>query len=106
MEQIISIIITAMAVSTISLTVSKSKIFESTRTFITNKSYWFGELVSCFYCFSHWVAACVVAATDLKTNYGFIITTLAIINIAAIFTGIILKLTSASATVQYNNDGE
>lgn len=98
-----SLIILAMAVSTISLTVSKSKIFESTRNWVSGRSKWLGELISCFYCFSHWVAAVLVLLTGLTTQFGFIITVLAVINVAAVFSSVIIGL-SGGAGHPHNDD--
>jgi len=50
----------AFAVASISLTVTRSKIFERPRVRIQEKFKWVGELISCPYCFSHWVSLILV----------------------------------------------
>ena len=52
LEPIYYTVILAMAVSVISLTITKTKVFKSLRTSIKEKNEFFGELFSCPYCFS------------------------------------------------------
>ena len=53
--------ILAVACASISLTVTRAEIFEPLRARIEKRSEWFGTLFGCPYCFSHWLAAGVVA---------------------------------------------
>jgi hypothetical protein len=67
----------ALAVATISLTVTKSSLFEGVRNFFFNFSTnpvmnWIHDLISCPWCFSHWVAFVVVAIWQPRlTDCGF-----------------------------------
>jgi hypothetical protein len=56
----------ALAVATISLTISKGVIFRSTRDWIAKHSEWFGSLVRCPYCLAHWLAFGGVAIYRLR----------------------------------------
>lgn len=46
----------ALATSTISVTVAEADIFKPFRKWLLKQNKWLGELFSCFYCFSHYVA--------------------------------------------------
>jgi hypothetical protein len=52
----VKIILLSLAIASISLTTAQSKVFTSTRQWIIKRNKWFGELVSCSYCTSHWLA--------------------------------------------------
>lgn len=54
-------IVLAFAVSAISMTISKTKVFRPVRQWIQARSQWLGELVNCPYCTIHWVAFAAVA---------------------------------------------
>lgn len=51
----------ALAVSSISLTVSRAKLFADLREFVKSKNVWLGKLLSCPYCTSHWVSFIITA---------------------------------------------
>lgn len=60
----------------ISQTVSKERIFAPLRARLGGKDSWVGYLVSCPYCFSHWVAFALVPATEtypivVRHSWGF-----------------------------------
>jgi hypothetical protein len=50
-----------MVCASISFTVTETKIFKSLREWMIQKNTFFGELLSCGYCFGHWVAFAMVA---------------------------------------------
>jgi Protein of unknown function (DUF1360) len=50
------IILLALAVSSISVTISKSNLFEPIRERLNNWSDFLGELIYCPYCLSHWLS--------------------------------------------------
>ncbi len=52
--------------ASISFTVTKTKIFKPLREWTKKKNGFFGELVSCGYCFGHWVAFVIVAIFQSK----------------------------------------
>lgn len=55
------ILMLTLATASIAFTVTETKIFLSTREAIKKRSAFFGDLVSCGYCFGHWVAFALVA---------------------------------------------
>lgn len=54
------LILLSIVTASISFTITESFVFSSLREFIKTKSYYLGKLVSCGYCFSHWVALLLV----------------------------------------------
>ncbi|KAB2835142.1 MAG: DUF1360 domain-containing protein [Candidatus Brocadia sp.] len=50
----------------ISFTVTETKLFKPIREWIKRKNTFLGELISCGYCFGHWVTIALVAAYRLK----------------------------------------
>ncbi len=51
----------SFAAASISFTVTESKLFLRVREWMKKKNTFFGELLSCGYCFGHWVALALVA---------------------------------------------
>lgn len=47
--------------ASISFTVTETKIFKPVREWVKGKNAFLGELISCGYCFGHWVAFILVA---------------------------------------------
>lgn len=60
------LILLSIATASISFTVTESKLFEPIRVYVKNKNKFFGELVSCGYCFGHWVAFFIVILTNFN----------------------------------------
>jgi hypothetical protein len=50
------VVILALATASISVTLSKAKVFMPIRRWIWYRNKWLGELVQCSYCTTHWVA--------------------------------------------------
>lgn len=109
LSAIITIVILGIASGFISLTVSKSKFFESFREFFFLRAVpqgfghvwgWLYELVSCPYCFSHWVSLAMVAIWQPQvTDCGWWLVDMgvswfAMIAVASYAWGIFFKLTS------------
>jgi hypothetical protein len=69
MELAIQIFLAAMGVSVISMAVTMSELFKPFRGFVASKNKWAGQLVSCPYCFSHWVSAAVVLVLGLHLPF-------------------------------------
>lgn len=61
-----SIVLLSFVTASISFTVTEMKIFLPFREWIKKRNSLLGELVSCGYCFSHWVAFALVAIYRLK----------------------------------------
>ena len=60
-KSLIEVIALAFAAAVISLTITKSSLFEHPRKWVLERSEWLGKLVSCAYCTSHWVSFALVA---------------------------------------------
>lgn len=87
----------ALATAAISVTVSRSRIFASAREWIAIRNTWLGELVSCSYCTSHWVAIALVAIYRpvLISQWifvDFLVSVFGIVAIAAVISGVIINL--------------
>lgn len=50
----------ALATTTLTVTFTRSSLFQPLRVWIKARSEFVGRLISCTYCFSHWAAAAVV----------------------------------------------
>jgi len=74
--KVFSFILLSLCVSTISVTIAKTRIFLSLRHWAHNRTWWLGTLLSCPYCLSHWVS-------------GFFVTLLYIYNPLISITGIV-----------------
>lgn len=88
----------ALATAAISVTVSKARVFASFRSWVASKNAWFGELISCSYCTSHWVALALTAVYRPKlvsqlTAIDFLVSVFAIVATSAVLSGAIMKLT-------------
>jgi len=95
--KIFNLIILSMCVSTVSLTITKSKFFSFLRYWVNKRNERLGALLSCSYCMSHWVATFFVillyiySPIIMVTNIlliDAIITIFATISLATIITGI------------------
>ncbi len=91
-------LIVASAVGTISLTVTKTKIFKPLREWIKTKSAFLGGLFECPYCFSFYVAALfyIPYHDDLKLIvsyqiFDYITSYLSLVCFSSFFTGFIYK---------------
>lgn len=99
---IVQMIVTALAVATVSLTMTRAVISRPWRARIKKKSSWLGELFSCPYCFSHWaslVAVLIVRPTLTVTWYPIdvAISVFAVIALASMFCGLIFTAINATA---------
>jgi hypothetical protein len=89
----------ALATAAISLTTARGRIFAPFREWVASKSTWFGELVSCFYCTSHWLAIAFVAVYQPVLVQKWIILDLfvsvfVVVAIAALVSSVVIRLTS------------
>ena len=53
--------LTALAIGAIAMTVGKGSIFRRFRAYCRSRLPWLGQLVSCPYCLSHWLAFIAVS---------------------------------------------
>lgn len=91
------VLMLALATSAISVTIARSKFFASMRDWIADRNIWFGNLVSCHYCTSHWVAISLVAIYEPRILNGYwlcdlFVSTFAIIALSAVISGLMLTL--------------
>lgn len=96
----------ALAVAAIAVTTSKSRMFTPTRKWVAGRSNLLGELASCHYCTSHWVAFVLVAIyRPVLVPQWFLLDLLvsvfAVVAIAAVISGVIIKLTPFQADAAY-----
>ena len=91
-------LILALAVSAIAMSMTQGSIFASFRTSVAAHSKWFGELVSCFFCLGHWVAAAAVVVfrpRPLRTEWiaaDLIAAWFAIVALATLVSGLIFAV--------------
>jgi hypothetical protein len=79
------ILITGLAVSSISMTISLSNSTKWARDLVSKLGRWPRELVQCPYCLSHWLAAGFVGGQmGLLPWWEFIITAFGVITIASL----------------------
>lgn len=69
----------AVFIAVVSMDVSKTSIFSPLRTRIAKISPWAGKLISCPWCFSHWVALVVVLALRVNPVWLFVLVGLAVV---------------------------
>jgi hypothetical protein len=60
-ENLYTLLMLALVSATVSVTVSRASIFNRPREWLSDRSEFFGKLLSCPYCLSHWVAFALVA---------------------------------------------
>jgi hypothetical protein len=61
-----SVIYLSLVTASISFTITETKIFKPLREWTKSKNVFLGELISCGYCFDHWVAFVLVAIYQTK----------------------------------------
>ena len=92
-----TIVALSLACAAITITITKARIFEEFRESIIRKSEWAGNLVSCSYCLSHWIAGILTILYRPNVLAGGVlvidmaITMFIIVCISTLFTGQILK---------------
>lgn len=85
-----------LAIAAISLTVTKANVSRPLRDRMALRSKWLGELVSCPFCFSHWLAFAAVAAyRQPLVSSGFLVldlfvTAMAMVAASALVVGAIM----------------
>lgn len=101
LSQWVAFVGTAMAVSAISVTVTRSTVFKPLREWLEKKAWLHGkiaELFSCPYCFSHWVSFAGVGTIGVrivdcplpihyKMVVDFLVTAFAMVSLAAFISG-------------------
>lgn len=54
-DNIMTVVLLALSVGSLSVTITKARLFEGLRVAITSRSAFLGKLFSCPYCMSHWI---------------------------------------------------
>lgn len=89
--------ILALAISTISITITRGGVFSKQRQWILERNTWLGKLFSCPYCLSHWVSALVVALYQprpviLWLPLDLLLSVFMLVAIASVISGIIMLI--------------
>lgn len=97
-EGLYQVAVLALATAAISVTTSKARVFAFARKWIAGRNQWLGDLASCPYCTSHWVAIAFVAIyhpvlVPQLIVVDFFVSVFVMVAIAAIISGVIIKLT-------------
>lgn len=93
---VLRLLVLALATSAISVTITRSGVFHGPRDWIADRSQWFGELVHCPYCMSHWVSLVLMLWYDLRIvpdTYwlvDLVVSALAVVAVASFFTLIVM----------------
>lgn len=96
-KELVDLVVCSLAVSAISWTVTKSTVFIPLRKFISGKSAWLFQLITCPYCFSHYLALAAVLLVKYQpvaTQYvvvNYIISVFATVTLASAFTGYLIR---------------
>lgn len=109
MIELYQVAVLALAVAAISVTTSKSRMFASSRVWIAGRSEFLGELASCHYCTSHWLAIVLVAIyRPVLVPQWFlidlIVSVFAMVAISALISGVIIKLTPFRGDVPHRTE--
>lgn len=101
-DRLIVLVVLSFAISAISMTISKSKLFEGFREWIGEQSGWLGELFNCPYCTSHWVTLLFVILFKPEVVavawrvpgmflFNYVVSGFAIVALASFWSGIIYR---------------
>lgn len=96
---LLEVVVLSLATTAISVTISKSEAFSPVRESVYKLSSWLGELVSCSYCLSHWVAFVFVliyrpVIIEKYFVIDLVVSAFSIVTVSAILSGIIIKMKS------------
>jgi hypothetical protein len=94
-ETMFTLILLSLAVSAASMTFAKANVFAWFRAWVGKHSEFFGELVNCPYCTSHWFAAAgalvfqPLAYNGVFPLWTFLLTMFVTVALAAFWSGVI-----------------
>jgi hypothetical protein len=97
LNAILEFLIIALAGSAISMTLSKSEIFEKFRDWVVSKNDFLGKLINCPYCTSHYVnfTLLVLCNSEILKMFppviNYVVVVFAMITITSFFSGVIYK---------------
>lgn len=96
LADVLRLLVLALATSAISVTITRSGLFHGLRSFADRRSRWFGELMHCPYCMSHWVSLVLMWWYGLRILPGtfwlidLLISALAVVATASFFTLLVM----------------
>lgn len=95
-EDLTLLALIAAATAAASFTIARTKITAPLRAWVTSHSQWFGNLVGCPYCVSHWLALAGTSVyrpdvADGPLVADFVLAWLATVAVSAAFIGIITR---------------
>lgn len=96
LTDVLRLLVLALATSATSVTITRSGVFLGLRTFVADRSKWFGDLVHCPYCMSHWVSLVLMWWYGLRTlpqthwSIDLLVTALAVVAVASFFTLLVI----------------
>lgn len=96
MDYLAQVLVMGAATAALSITLSRAKVFGWLRSWIASKSPKAGELISCDYCTSHWIAVGVMVLAYWNRFLPLewttaIVTWAAVVGFSAVFGTVILK---------------
>jgi hypothetical protein len=97
MTTIFNVVILAIATSVISVTITRARVFREFRMFLDGKNEWIHSLFTCSYCMSHWVAAALVIAYDVRLIHmwaprDILVTIFVVVGLATLVSALIQRV--------------
>jgi len=91
-QTLLAILFLSMASASLTVTLSRGKIFDRPRDWMARKSEFIGRLLSCPYCLSHWVAFAIVGvyrpqALPAQPMVNFFAVSFAVVTLTALLIG-------------------
>lgn len=95
--ELFKLAICTLAVTTMTVTLSKAGVFAPLRRAVKSRSRWLGKLLDCPYCTSHWMAFAVVAVFQPRPvivwlPVDLLLSAFAVVALSPIFAGLIFRL--------------
>jgi hypothetical protein len=106
MINLLNILEIGVTTGVISLTLTKSKLFSPVRNWIRYRSPWWGELVSCPYCASHWVGGLLTLTLRPAGPLAWLSASAMAILIAALTSAVIFRAISTISPSQPESQPE
>lgn len=102
------LLILALAVSAVSLTLSKSHFSDFLIPWARRRGDMFGQLMNCHYCLSHWIAGGLVLMynphlIEFFRPLDILVTIFAVVAVSAVISCIIITLMNLAAYLGKNN---
>ena len=110
-NEFLTVLMLSLAVSSVSVTLTKSGIFRNLRFYVASHSNLLGQLFRCNYCMSHWLSFCAVISYSPRVTHGFILFDYAVssfimVTLAAVIMGVMLLLIPFTPDILEEDDNE